>query len=459
MSQKSPEQVQRELREAEFKLPEARRLLMALPGVLDVMVGSKETGGFATGEIVFQVLVEKKKALQDLPVEQRIPDRILGIATDVIPFKLAEPETVLMGGGNINGGGGSGTLGAFVLATAANTKVAVDTNLVLTNKHVGGEIGDLVGEESTCDCKCCSCCDFGKVVDSDITAQVDAAIATLNNGVRFSQEVILVGAVRGSTAAAVNDFVLKHGRTTQLTRGQVTSITWPVSRTDKHSFTNQIRIAPVAPTTDMSEGGDSGSAYIKETTREIIGLHHAGDGNAALGNQIGPVLTRMNVRVPIMGTAGALPLVSAGLPEDGPSFHQAWAALKNDLERTEAGQYWVQLVRSHASEVNYLINHDRETKMAWQRTHGPSFVSHYVKTVRQEDYRVPRQIGGMRVENVIISMAAALQQNGSQELSTAITHHYLEVLQFVGKEDSARKLCERAREEIRCPHNQAHSNN
>jgi Trypsin len=471
MSQKSPEQVQRELREAEFKLPEARKLLMALPGVIEVNVGIKESGGLATGEVVFQVLVEKKKALQDLPPEQRIPTRILGILTDVIPHELADVEAVLMGGSNINGSGGSGTLGAIGLATAANTHVAANTPLILTNKHVAEDVGSLVGEESTCDCKCCTCCDFGRVVDAQITASVDAAIATLNNGVRFSHEVILIGAVRGTAPAALNDPVVKHGRTTNFTRGQVTSITFPVNRKDGNNFTNQIRVAPVAPFTDMSDPGDSGSAYVNANTNQIIGLHHAGNGPAAMGNQIAPVLSQMKIDFPVMGTAGALPLVAVGLPDDGPSFHQAWAALKNDLERTEAGQYWMELVRSHASEVNYLINNDRETKMAWHRTHGPSFVSHYLKSVRQEDYRVPREIGGMRVENVIVSMAAALQRNASQELSTAITNHYLDVLQFVGNEDSARKVCERARTlvkeertrlqrgEVKCPHNQAHSNN
>ena len=447
MSRKSPDEVQRELREAEAKLPEARRLLMPLPGIISVNVGIKETGGQATGEVVFQVLVDKKKSLNDLPAEQRIPPRIAGILTDVIPHGIAQRENIVMGGSNINGSGGSGTLGAIGFATAANTHVAANTPLILTNKHVAKTVGTLVGEETTCDCKCCTCCDFGKVVDAQITASVDAAIATMNNGVRFSQEIMLIGAVRGTAAAALNDFVVKHGRTTKFTRGQVTSITFPVSRNDNNNFTNQIRVAPVAPFTDMSNGGDSGSVYLNANTNQIIGLHHAGDapGPAAFGNQIGPVLSLMNISFPVMGTAGAMPLVASGLSDEGPTFHQAWVALRNDLERSETGQYWVALVRHHAPEVNYLINHDRDTQMAWHRTQGPSFVSHYLKSVRDADHRVPREIGGMRVENVIISMAAALQQNASQELSTAIRDHYLDVLQFVGDDDSALKLCERAR--------------
>jgi hypothetical protein len=473
MSRKSPEEVQRQIREAEAKLPEARKLLMPLPGIISVDIGVKETGGQAADEIVFQILVDRKKALQDLPPEQRIPARISGIATDVIQHDIAQPEHVLIGGSNINGSAGDGTLGAICLATAANTHVAASTPLILTNKHVAKNIGSLVGEETTCDCHCCTCCDFGRVIDSQFTSSVDAAIATMNNGVRFSHEIMLIGAVRGTAAAALTNVVVKHGRTTGFTRGVVTSITFPVNRSDGQNFTNQIRVAPIPPFTDMSNGGDSGSVYVNANTSQVIGLHHAGDspGPAAYGNQIGPVLSLMNIDFPVMDTAGAMPLVASGLPEEGPSFHQAWVALRNELERTETGQYWTQLVRRHAPEVNYLINHDRETQMAWHRTNGPSFVSHYLKSVRDADHRVPREIGGMRVENVIISMAAALRCNGSHELSTDITNHYIDVLQFVGDEDSAYKLCERARKvaeaertrsqpgEQQCHNNLARSNN
>src|SRR6266480_4318545 len=149
MSRKSPEEVQREIRDAEAKLAEARQVLMPLPGVISVDLGIKETGGQATEEVVFQVLVDKKKSLRDLPPEQRIPPRISGILTDVIQHDIAQPENVLIGGSNINGSGGSGTLGAIGFATAANTHVAANTPLILTNKHVAETIGTLVGEETT----------------------------------------------------------------------------------------------------------------------------------------------------------------------------------------------------------------------------------------------------------------------------------------------------------------------
>jgi hypothetical protein len=470
MRLKSEEQFQQEMRQVEAKLPEARRLLENIPGVIEVAVGIKETGGQATNEIGFHVYVDKKKSLQDLPPEQRIPSQVLGVPTDVIPHDPLIAETVLSGGININGSEGDGTLGAFVLATAANTNVAQGTPLALTNRHVAH--GGLVGEGSTCDCACCTCCDFGRVVDSQITNQVDAAIAKLNNGVRFTHEIVTIGPIRGAGVAVMGTPVVKHGATTNFTRGVVTNPAFnPPTRSDGNTFITQIRIAPVPPFTDMSDGGDSGSVYVNDNTRQVVGLHHSGSGPMATANHIAPVMALLHFDFPTMDTPGAMPLVASGLPEEGPSFHEAWVALRNELERTETGQYWTQLVRRHAPEVNYLINHDRETQMAWHRTNGPSFVSHYLKSVRDADHRVPREIGGMRVENVIISMAAALRCNGSQELSTDITNHYIDVLQFVGDEDSAYKLCERARKvaeaertrsqpgERQCHNNPAHSNN
>ena len=467
MRLKSEQEFQKEIRRVEPKLPEARRLLKNIPGVIDVTIGIKETGGQATNEVAFHVFVDKKKNLQDLPPEQRIPPQILDVPTDVIPQEIFEPETVLAGGSSCNGA----TLGVIALATAANTKVSQGTPLALTNHHVV-VTGDLVGEGSTCDCKCSTCCDYGRVVDDQLTNQVDAAIATLKNGVRFTHEILEIGAIRGDGTAVTGTPIVKYGNTTHFTRGTVTNHQFnPQARRDGAVFINQIRVAPVAPTTDMSNPGDSGSVYVNPDTNQIVGLHHAGSGTLSTGNHIGPVMSAMNINFPVMGTAGAIPLVATGLPDDEPTFYQAWAALQEDLKQTEVGTYWLELARRHAPEVRYLIDHDRETQMAWHRTQGPSFVSHYIKSARQADHRVPREIGGMRVENVIVSMAAALQRNASQELSTAITDHYLDVLQFVSHEDSAMKLCERARTlakadlsrfqrgESKCPHNPAHSNN
>jgi len=58
---------------------------------------------------------------------------------------------------------------------------------------------------------------------------------------------------------------------------------------------------------------------------------------------------------------------------------------------------------------------------------------------------VPREIGGVRLENLIISMATVLQRHGSPELARAITDHYLTALQFAQSADSVRSVLAGAR--------------
>lgn len=63
---------------------EAERALLALPGVTGVDIGFKEVGGRKTDTWAIRVLVEKKKELETIPPEERIPEQIDGIPTDVI---------------------------------------------------------------------------------------------------------------------------------------------------------------------------------------------------------------------------------------------------------------------------------------------------------------------------------------------------------------------------------------
>ena len=57
--------------------------LLALPNVVGVGVGLKETDGQFTDQIAIIVNVSKKILLADLPPETVVPPEIDGIATDV----------------------------------------------------------------------------------------------------------------------------------------------------------------------------------------------------------------------------------------------------------------------------------------------------------------------------------------------------------------------------------------
>src|SRR5690606_30229800 len=147
--------------------------------------------------------------------------------------------------------------------------------------------------------------------------------------------------------------IIKYGNTTKLTNGVVTNPAVTVTRNDGNTLTGQIRVGPVPPTTDMSEGGDSGSVYIDPTTRSVVGLHHSGPqgGPTSTGNHIGPVAALLNIDFPVMDTPGAIPLSGVGFEPARPTILDAVSRLRSELDRTEAGRRWLELMRTHAREV------------------------------------------------------------------------------------------------------------
>jgi hypothetical protein len=172
MPEKTEEQFEIEIQRAKAKLPDARAQLLRIPGVFDVQVGIKETGGQATQGVVFQVYVERKAALSAIAATDRIPAKVAGIGTDVIGRERNLRHDVICGGTQITQDtwcGSYGTLGAIGLATPANTHVAANTPLLLTNHHVAHNVGNVVGNGNICDSWCCECCDIGRLTDAGLT--------------------------------------------------------------------------------------------------------------------------------------------------------------------------------------------------------------------------------------------------------------------------------------------------
>jgi hypothetical protein len=439
MPEKTREQFEIEIQRAEAKLADARRQLSRIPGVIEVLVGIQETGGVATGEVVFQVYVDRKKPAVELSKADRIPKSVAGIATDVIGRVPVEPTDVLVGGMGLTQslwGLTKGTMGVVAVASAANTHVPHNTPVLLTNKHVAGDVGSVVGRECLCDSWCCECCDIGRLVDAQLTDRVDGAIATLNPGVRFSHDVLGIGAIRGFGTATMNMPVVKYGNVSGFRKGTVTQDHWPlVTRTDGASFVDQIRFAPRPGETTVNERGDSGSVLIEEQTQRVVGLSHAGVGTG-FANHIADVMALLHIDFPVIGTAGAIPLSAIPIAEEALTTERL-IALRRDLEDTEFGQQWIELIRVHSLEVRHLVNHHRAAKVAWQRCQGPGFLAHFLKSVRDRSHRVPREISGVRLENAIVSMAAAFRQDGSPALADAVAEHYLTVLECAERAESA----------------------
>jgi hypothetical protein len=112
--------------------------------------------------------------------------------------------------------------------------------------------------------------------------------------------------VNSVVPAFVGQFVRKNGRTTDCTEGTVTAVNLTVNvdytepapcatTCGTATFTNQIMIIPVAPSTEFAAAGDSGSPIV-DADNNAVGLLFAGDSlGDAIGNPMGAVLSALNV--------------------------------------------------------------------------------------------------------------------------------------------------------------------
>lgn len=118
----------------------------------------------------------------------------------------------------------------------------------------------------------------------------------LQNGV---PQYFRVGATPGR--AAVNLLVGKSGRTTQVTRGEVTSVTATVTvdygRGRLAVFRDQIEVRDLG-SQPFSAGGDSGALiWTHDEQRTPVGLLFAGGGQSTFANHIGPVLDALDLEL------------------------------------------------------------------------------------------------------------------------------------------------------------------
>jgi len=152
-------------------------------------------------------------------------------------------------------------------------------------------------------------------------------------------------------------------------------------------------------------------------------------GTGILANRIEAVRSAMKIDFPVIGTPGAIPLVAGAVAPEADDIRDLWHPLRSKVMATEAGRQWWEIIVRHRTEVGQLVRHNRATTTTWNRYQGPSFVSHYLKTIKEKEYLAPQEIAGIRVENLLLGMAAVLQDQGSPALSHAIWQHYLQIIE------------------------------
>jgi endonuclease G len=137
-----------------------------------------------------------------------------------------------------------------------------------------------------------------------MSANLDAAVATLTGVRQLVNDQVGLGPVQGLTEAKPGMEVVKSGRRTGVTYGRVTGVEGiamisygPLDRIIRNVVTIDQRMGD----DEVSGPGDSGSLWLEESTMQAVGLHFAGSDapERGLALDIEAVLNALNVALVI----------------------------------------------------------------------------------------------------------------------------------------------------------------
>lgn len=281
------------------------------PNVVGIGLGKKKVRGMVTQDVAVKFYVKEK--LHPLLVKdgEVIPDEIEGVPTDIeqsgefsiwrpIPPIYHRKVRPAMGGLSIGHYAiTAGTLGCLV--RRGQDTCILSNNHVLANENRGVE-GDPIlqpgrfdgGKE---DKDVIARLDSFVQVQSEETNTVDAALALPFDPRDVSPDILNIGRIRGTSAADLDEKVMKSGRTTRVTNGVIMDVSATLRvgyATGSYLFTDQMIIQ--GDKGAFSAGGDSG-ALILDYQGNAVGLLFAGSPFFTVANKIGNVEKALNVKV------------------------------------------------------------------------------------------------------------------------------------------------------------------
>lgn len=284
--------------------------LWRLTNVNGVGIGFKESKGKQTDTLCIQVYVVEKIKKRDLAPTDLVPPEIDGVVTDVVEIGIVEAQAFTarirparpgfsIGHPQVT----AGTFGCVVRDSCYPCNYFIlSNNHVLANSNASA-IGDPILQPGVAD---------GGVFPADTIARlarfepiwfgnparynlVDAAIARPIRSRDIIASIVNLGIPNGITEATLGMDVVKSGRTTETTAGQVIGIDASVGVNYGASgvayFRNQII------TTNMSQGGDSGSLLLSRADRMATGLLFAGSSAVTIHNNISNVIMALKIEI------------------------------------------------------------------------------------------------------------------------------------------------------------------
>lgn len=328
--------------------------VLSSPGVTGIGIGYRIRGGKQTNELCIQVFVEKKKPLEaikedaftllfpDLPIDvlELKPPAANSIlspskehlsvnngslskgqnkAWDIIVQACSDHRRFirpLVGGVEIGRAGVNyvGTLGGIVFNLQSNAPCALSNWHVVANGAIAGDVicqpGNSPGPNNSMR--------IGTLLNAALgqtdVGWVDAGVTALDNTIQFSQNMLDIDGnstnrcASGALSTWLEKIVVKSGRTTGVTVGRIKSVLFTTNVSYTHGtvhFENQLLILPYPEhpgncSSQVSDGGDSGSLWLEYGSNNAIALNFAGEApggsDQAIANPIFAVLHSVGVK-------------------------------------------------------------------------------------------------------------------------------------------------------------------
>jgi hypothetical protein len=130
----------------------------------------------------------------------------------------------------------------------------------------------------------------GETVSTVADPTLDCAAFRIDAGIPISKEILGIGTPAAPKAPATGMRVIKSGRSTEVTEGEIDSVT---------GARVEIKLRSDYPAAyDLSDPGDSGAVWFEQSTLAPVALHRAGTTSGpsfAFASDITAVLTRLGL--------------------------------------------------------------------------------------------------------------------------------------------------------------------
>ncbi|MGA7204694.1 MAG: hypothetical protein WBX27_08710 [Specibacter sp.] len=366
---------------------------MAIPGVHATSIGLKNVADEATSTLAIVVHVDQKKSLADIPEAERIPAQLEGLPTDVVedgaPYPLLGP---LQGGADLRVGNFAGTLGCIV------RDMSDKTTCLLSNQHVLDNVGTTVYVQ-----KNDACHKVGYTKRTAQTSTVDAAIASILDGIATSASIAEIGNVAGSRSVTWQDIgktVRKMGRTTGLRYGTINGMNYQGTTSLGGPTQSQVIIVPLASkNSEFAAPGDSGSVIVDENNFVVALLWGKSQvGETVYANKIENVMSALNIEILTASTADA-PLAHA---------ETFVGQLEGLCAGSTRGQGYLKSYVERRDAIQHLFHENARLYAIWNKIPQDEFMDAIRAGVRHPDGTIPAMIGNEDTLSVLTQLREAV---------------------------------------------------